>query len=127
MQFEFRWNSKNRANVIKHELKPEDVEYVVNHPRRPFYPRQDGRFFRVQGPTRDGQWLDVLYTFDPMPTEADLDGPDEPEPEGDELARLLTMARAIEYGECAVYVFHAMPMPADAADRAQAKIKEAQQ
>jgi hypothetical protein len=63
--YEFRWNDWNIGHVAKHDVGRADAEYVVNHARSP-YPRYegDGKYV-VRGQTSAGDYLQVIYIFDP--------------------------------------------------------------
>ena len=64
MRYEFRWNEWNVGHIAGHGISPEQAEYVVGHPRRP-YPTREADRFMVKGQTPGGQWLQVAYVFDP--------------------------------------------------------------
>jgi uncharacterized DUF497 family protein len=61
----FRWNDWNIDHVAEHGVSPEEAEWVVEHPIRP-YPeaREDDKRF-VIGRGHGGRWLQVVYIYDP--------------------------------------------------------------
>ena len=61
--YAFRWIEWNEDKVTRHGLYPDEVEYVVNHARRPF-PEQRGQKLFVAGPTAGGRWIEVVYLRD---------------------------------------------------------------
>jgi uncharacterized DUF497 family protein len=63
--YEFRWNSRNIDHIGEHGLDPGHAEFVVNHPARGFPRREADHKFRAWGQTMDGQYLQVVYIFDP--------------------------------------------------------------
>lgn len=65
MRYDFRWNQWNVEHIDTHGVLPEEAEYVVGHATRP-YPRDHANdTFIVRGETESGQWLQVIYIFDP--------------------------------------------------------------
>jgi hypothetical protein len=36
MGYRFRWNAWNREKVQRHNVSPDEAEYVLRHARRPF-------------------------------------------------------------------------------------------
>ena len=63
--YEFRWNAWNRDHIGEHGISPAKAEYIVSNARWP-YPRYegDGRF-RVIGQSAAGEYLQVVFIFDP--------------------------------------------------------------
>jgi len=65
MRYSFRWIDWNLGKVEKHGLTPIDVEYAVNHARRP-YPKPIGNEkWLVIGPLPDGRPIQTVYLVDP--------------------------------------------------------------
>jgi uncharacterized DUF497 family protein len=62
--YEFRWTEWNVEKVLRHNVSPDEAEYVVNHARSP-YPehRGDGKW-AVWGRTWAGEYLQVVYLID---------------------------------------------------------------
>ena len=62
---EFRWNQWNVDHLQEHGIHPSEAEYVLEHARSTF-PRYDGGGkYRVWGQTADGEYLQVIYIYDP--------------------------------------------------------------
>jgi uncharacterized DUF497 family protein len=63
--YEFRWNADNEDHIAEHGIAPAHAEYVVQNARPP-YPeyRGDGKW-RVWGQTSSGDYLQVVFVFDP--------------------------------------------------------------
>ena len=63
--YSFRWNHWNSDHIAAHGMSMADAEYVANHAKNP-YPRYegDGRY-RVIGQTPAGQYVQVVFVFDP--------------------------------------------------------------
>ena len=62
---DFCGNTWNIAHIGEHAVAPADVEYVIQHARRPF-PRYDGGGkYRVWGRTANGHYLQVIFVYDP--------------------------------------------------------------
>jgi uncharacterized DUF497 family protein len=65
VRYRFRWNDWNVAHIDTHNIAPEEAEYVVNRARAPF-PRDMGdEKFLVRGQAESGEWIQVIYVFDP--------------------------------------------------------------
>ena len=62
---EFRWISWNIEKCHLHGVDPADVEYAVNHPKRPFPRNIDHDKDLVWGQSQDGRYLQVIYVIDP--------------------------------------------------------------
>jgi uncharacterized DUF497 family protein len=61
---EFRWIGWNIAHIARHNAKPPEAEYVVDHPG-PGYPARPGDDKSlVRGQTADGRYLQVVYLID---------------------------------------------------------------
>ena len=64
MLLEFRWIPWNVGKVEGHGLSVSDVEFAVNHARRP-YPKPIGNEkWLVVAPTRGGRIIQVIYVVD---------------------------------------------------------------
>jgi len=61
----FRWNEWNAEHVAEHGVSPEEVEWVVEHARRPYPQLREESKWRVVGRGRGGRWLQVVFVFDP--------------------------------------------------------------
>ena len=62
---EFRWNEWNEDHLAEHGVRPEEAEHVLSHARAP-YPRYDGNGkYRVWGQTAPGEYLQVIFIYDP--------------------------------------------------------------
>jgi len=61
--YAFRWIEWNEEKVARHGVAPEEVEYVVNHARRPF-PEEHGEKLFAAGPTAAGRWIQVVFILD---------------------------------------------------------------
>jgi uncharacterized DUF497 family protein len=48
-----------------HGVKPEEAEYVVEHPGSGFPRAEDNNKYRVWGQTLVGRYLQVIYIFSP--------------------------------------------------------------
>jgi uncharacterized DUF497 family protein len=65
MPYDFRWIDWNIGKVEKHGLTAGDVEYVVEHARRP-YPKPIGNEkWLVIGRTSNGRLIQGIYLVDP--------------------------------------------------------------
>jgi uncharacterized DUF497 family protein len=62
---EFRWIAWNIEKCELHAVIPADVEYVVDHARRPFQRNIDHDKDLVWGQAKDGRYLQVIYLVDP--------------------------------------------------------------
>jgi uncharacterized DUF497 family protein len=63
--YPFRWNSWNVEHIAEHGIKPQEAEYVVDHPFRGF-PRSIGNDkVLVQGQTAMERYVQVIYIFSP--------------------------------------------------------------
>jgi len=61
---EFRWIEWNIHKCDKHNVSPEEAEYVVRHARRP-YPRPVGDEKKlVHGQSGEGRYLQVIYLIE---------------------------------------------------------------
>jgi len=60
---DFRWNEWNREHIAKHDVSPEEAEFVANRARRPF-PRKEGQKWFVIGRGRGGRLVRVVYLLD---------------------------------------------------------------
>jgi uncharacterized DUF497 family protein len=60
----FRWNDWNVSHIGKHEVSPEEAEWVVQHAKSP-YPRyrEDGKWL-VWGRGPAGRLLQVIFVID---------------------------------------------------------------
>ena len=65
--YDFRWIDWNEEKIGRHGIRPEEVEYVVNHARRPF-PEAHGEKLFVAGPTAAGRWIQVIFVLDDSET-----------------------------------------------------------
>lgn len=63
--YEFRWIEWNVAKCHKHNVFPEDAEYVVRHATRPFPARIGDKKVLVWGQTHSGMYLQVIMLIDP--------------------------------------------------------------
>jgi uncharacterized DUF497 family protein len=63
--YEFRWNVWNIEHIADHGIVPGEVEYVVNHARRPYPQRLGEEKYLVVGQTSGGAYMQVAYVFDP--------------------------------------------------------------
>jgi uncharacterized DUF497 family protein len=61
---EFRWNDWNVDKVHKHNVEPDDAEFVVNNARRPYPMKVDDEKRLVWGQTRSGRYVQVVYLLD---------------------------------------------------------------
>ena len=66
MLYVFRWNAWNRDHIARHGVTEEEAEWVVNRARPP-YPEKagDGKYL-VRGQTEAGDYVQVIYIFDPQ-------------------------------------------------------------
>jgi uncharacterized DUF497 family protein len=60
----FRWIDWNREKVTRHGVAPEEAEFVVNHPQRPYPMKVDDEKRLVWGQTSSGRYLQVIYLID---------------------------------------------------------------
>lgn len=63
--YEFRWNHWNLAKVNKHGVDPVDAEFVIQRARKPYPEKMDDDKYRVRGQAEHGDYLQVIYIFDP--------------------------------------------------------------
>jgi uncharacterized DUF497 family protein len=64
VRHEYRWIEWNLAHIAEHGVIPEEAEHVVDGARRP-YPELIGDRYLVVGQTDNGEYLQVVYVFDP--------------------------------------------------------------
>jgi uncharacterized DUF497 family protein len=64
MSFVCRWIDWNVRKVEGHGLTVEEVEYVVDHARRPYPQPMGNEKWLVVGPTRAGKPIQVIYLVD---------------------------------------------------------------
>jgi hypothetical protein len=64
-RYQFRWIEWNVEKCHKHNVVPDDVEYVVQHASRLFPKRTEDGKYAVWGKDRGGQYLQVIYLIDP--------------------------------------------------------------
>jgi len=62
---EFRWNAANEQHIASHNISAEEAEYVVNRSSRPYPTYEGDGKFLVRGQTESGNYLQVIYIFDP--------------------------------------------------------------
>ena len=61
---EFRWIDWNVDKCLKHNVSPEEAEYVVRHASRPYPRKMQDEKTLVHGQTEAGQYLQVIYLVD---------------------------------------------------------------
>lgn len=66
--YEFRWIEWNADHIGEHGVLPEEAEYVVRHAKPPWPRREGDEKYRVRGQTAYGEWLQVVYSFEPDKT-----------------------------------------------------------
>jgi len=64
--YEFRWNAWNIEHIGRHDVTPDEAEYVLNNARLPYPQRLGKERFLVVGQAPDGRYLQVVYVFDPV-------------------------------------------------------------
>ena len=64
MAHEFRWIEWNHDKVARHNVEPEDAEFVVNHARAPYPMKVDDEKRLVWGQAPSGRYLQVVYLID---------------------------------------------------------------
>ena len=96
----FQWNEWNREHVAKHDVTPDEAQYVVNHARRPFPRGIDDREFLVWEQTQTGRYLQVIYVY--------VDDPDV-----DLISLSPTERIRFQDGESVVFVVHARELTED--------------
>jgi uncharacterized DUF497 family protein len=64
MEYRFRWNAWNREKVQRHNVSPEEAQYVIRHARRPFPMRVERQKRIVWGQTAAGEYLQVIYLLE---------------------------------------------------------------
>lgn len=62
MIYDFRWDQFNDDKIDKHGLSRDEVEFVVEHARKPYPEPLGNDAYRVIGPTRKGKVIQVLYS-----------------------------------------------------------------
>ena len=62
--YDFRWIPWNQQKVEGHGLSVAEVEYVVNHARRPYPKPLGNEKWIVIGPTATGRVIQVIYLVD---------------------------------------------------------------
>jgi uncharacterized DUF497 family protein len=65
MAFKFRWNEPNVDHIGEHNIVPAEAAYVVNHPFRGYPRAMEDEKYLVKGQTAEGQYIQVIYVFDP--------------------------------------------------------------
>jgi len=63
---EFRWNDANEEHIARHNVAPTEAEHVVNNASRPYPTYEGDDKFLVRGQTVAGNYIQVVYIFDPM-------------------------------------------------------------
>ena len=59
----FAWDYLNLDHLAKHGVSKEEAREVVEGARSPFPRPHGGEKLQVQGPTRNGRWLQVIYVI----------------------------------------------------------------
>jgi hypothetical protein len=95
----FSWDEWNRDHIARHDVEPEEAEYVVRRARPPFPREVGGGKFAVWGATATGRLLQVIFVFRSA-EEVDFESVDVAE-----LAELVADPDAL-----AVYVVHSMDL-----------------
>jgi len=57
----FSWDDRNREHIAKHDVNPEEAEYVVRHATDPFPEAIEEDKLVVWGATEAGRYLQVIY------------------------------------------------------------------
>jgi hypothetical protein len=104
----FVWNDKNVDHIAKHNVTPDEAEYVVLHPSTGYPVPHEGDKILARGQTAPGEFLQVIYVLLEDAVDVDFSEID-----------LLGLETAAE----AVYVIHARPLDASEKSGLRAKRK----
>ena len=97
----FLWDDWNEGHVGKHDIDPDEAEFVVRHAKRPYPRRTSSVKWLVKGRTRAGRLIQVIYVMrDARQIDIEtLSLPEKVALEGNELAIYIIHARSLRRGE----------------------------
>ena len=61
---DFRWHDWNIQHIAKHNVSPEEAEYVVRHAKPPYPRRHKKGTWIAKGPTWESCLLQVVFYVD---------------------------------------------------------------
>ena len=62
---DFRWNTWNIEHLAEHGVSPDEAEYAIENASGPWPRKEADEKFRVWGRTEAGEYLQVIFVFDP--------------------------------------------------------------